>query len=54
MTMDTFTGRDPTRPVAAAFTKLTDIAKRKAAGGLLSDPSMVAKLGKGARNGRTA
>lgn len=56
MTMDSFTGRDPTRPVAPAFTKLADIAeraaKRKAAGGLLSDPAMMAKLG--GQNGRPA
>lgn len=58
MTMDSFTGRDPTRPVAPAFTKMSDVvelhAKRRAAAGLLSDPAMVAKLGKGGRNGRTA
>lgn len=58
MTMNSFTGRDPTRPVAPAFTKLSEIAanhaKRKMAAGLLSDPAMLAKLDKGGRNGRSA
>lgn len=58
MTMDAFTGRDPTRPVAPAFRKLSDVADRTTrhamSAGLLSDPKMVEKLKKGPRHGRTA